>query len=65
MFRLKNSMLADEADNPGFLLLLEQVVLFLVMIIMALVMVIMMVVLTVGNSKGKTWSKINATKFIV
>ena len=24
-FRLKNSMLADEADNPGFLLLLEQV----------------------------------------
>ena len=22
--RLKNSMLADEADNPGFLLLLEQ-----------------------------------------
>ena len=26
-FRLKNSMLADEADNPGFLLLLEQVTL--------------------------------------
>ena len=26
-FRLKNSMLADEADNPGFLLLLEQVAL--------------------------------------
>ena len=46
-------MLADEADNPGFLLLLEQVVLFVVMIMMALVMVIMMVVLTVGNSKGK------------
>ena len=22
--RLKNSMLADEADNPGFMLLLEQ-----------------------------------------
>ena len=22
--RLKNSMLADEADNPGFLLLVEQ-----------------------------------------
>ena len=30
-------MLADEADNPGFLLLLEQVVLFVVMIMMALV----------------------------
>ena len=53
LFRLKNSMLADEADNPGFLLLLEQVVLFVAMIMMALVMVIMMVVLTVGNSKGK------------
>ena len=62
MFRLKNSMLADEADNPGFLLLLEQVGLFVVMIIMALVILIMMLVLTVGNSKGKTWSKINATK---
>ena len=62
MFRLKNSMLADEADNPGFLLLLEQVVFFLVMIIMALVILTMMLVLTVGNSKGKTWSKINATK---
>ena len=24
IFRWKNSMLADEADNPGFLLLLEQ-----------------------------------------
>ena len=42
-------MLADEADNPGFLLLLEQVVLFLVMIIMALVMVSMMVVLAVAS----------------
>ena len=55
-------MLADEADNPGFLLLLEQVVFFLVMIIMALVILTMMLVLTVGNSKGKTWSKTNATK---